>query len=550
MGRFKKHLSVLTTAILVAIGLVAAPTSAQAFADNDIIVGVVGTSIDAELREFSCYPPEGVTPTYIAEGTLPPGITLNSTNGKIQGTYTQAGTFTYSGNSGCEWTQNGIPYSQKSPQVIEFEVYAQAGATPQAPSLTVEALGNADCDVRITGSVPAEQDPRSLKLTMWSNSRPTPKVVTLREQPADTPFTLTFSPDYNFNQADSQKIRFSDSTWFDCNDVMSFSLSYQNQASPVATSPVRTAVTSFTVLNIEPVLFDVSVPDPLCTLSIDGWLDTTGDPGTRAEVIIEGEDSGNRMTIYPQLYENGFFDIDIPLADMTQYDSTDSGELAGDSTALRCGEWYFADAEITVNGQIVSGGTEGTTMLFCDAGTYKNGNVCAPAPAGSFVPAAGMTEALGCEKGTFQSLAGATSCLDAPKGFFVATKRATAATACPAGQTTLGTASTSARDCYVLKNQTFKTLKAPKVLKYGKSVTVPIVTDNNLPLAIVFGGRCYSAQTTMKVKVGRVTRTVAALKITAGTEDTVCTLTLTNEGDAVYKPFTSTTSIRVSRTGR
>jgi hypothetical protein len=54
----------------------------------------------------------------------------------------------------------------------------------------------------------------------------------------------------------------------------------------------------------------------------------------------------------------------------------------------------------------------------------------------------------------------------------------------------------------------------------------------------------------MKVKVGKITRNVQALKITAGTETTTCVLRLTNEGNAFYSPYTKVHTIKVTRTGK
>lgn len=552
MPALKKIISIFSASLLVAISLTVGSTGAQALESNDRVVGAVGSAISEYLPSFECTPPAGVTPTYYTNGTLPPGISLDPQTGRLTGTFSEAGTFNFTDSPGCQWSIGDQTWSQGQPVSVEFIVYAEAATSTPAPSLTVESLGNTWCSVQITGSVPAEQDPRSLTLTMWSASNPDPMVIALKDQPVDTPFTLTYNPGGpdNFSEEDLAKMRSISWEYYDCNELMSVQLSYKSHLSPVASSPVVTAVTSLGNLEATPVVISSYVPDPLCGIYLEGWLPTTGDLGTRATVLIEGETSGNIMTIHPLLYEAGYFDIYIPLGDMSQYLSSESGEIVAGSTNPVCGEDFMVSAVIVLNGQEIVGTTGGETSLFCDAGTYKNDTACSLAPAGTYSPEAGMSQPIGCEKGTFQNNTGATSCFDAPKGFYVATKRAISATPCPAGKTTLNEGSTSVQECYTLKTQAFTTFKAPKGLKYGQSVTLPTVTDSNLRTTIEISGRCEFVRTTMKVKVGKRTRTVDAVKIRAGNQSGTCNITLTNEGDAVYKPFTKSTTIKVSRTGK
>jgi hypothetical protein len=161
-----------------------------------------------------------------------------------------------------------------------------------------------------------------------------------------------------------------------------------------------------------------------------------------------------------------------------------------------------------------------------------------------------MNAATLCPKGTFQNATGAVQCIDAPIGTFVSRKGATSATLCPQGKVTEETGSTNVSECYALKNQAFTTLKAATKLKFGAAITVPAVTDNLIPLTVTATGACTQTEATMTVKVGKVSRTVRAVRITAGTVAGNCNVSFTNSGDAFYRAYSKNLVIKVSRTGK
>jgi len=98
----------------------------------------------------------------------------------------------------------------------------------------------------------------------------------------------------------------------------------------------------------------------------------------------------------------------------------------------------------------------------CTAGTYLDGTTCVPAPAGSFVPVDGATEATLCPVGTYQDEEGQTSCILADIGFFVDVAGAVAQTPCPAGTTTIATGSTSCIALIAFQSSTTGMTNGPK----------------------------------------------------------------------------------------
>ncbi|MEY2693749.1 MAG: hypothetical protein RL142_97 [Actinomycetota bacterium] len=537
--------AILTGALLVSV-------QDQASADETrAIVSVVGQSPSQMLYTNNCDAPEGSGRTYIHYGELPPGITLNGTTGMLEGAFTTAGTFIFDGSAGCSWN-NGATV-QVMQHYITFVVYETAAESTPAPTLTAEALGDRECTVRLTASIPATQDIGSLLLTISAPGEYEPEVFQLVEQPENTTFDLDVkldADDSSFIDSDLPLLRTSNRyIQADCNQRITFTLSYRHQMSPVASASV-VETGRFVNQNPDPVVVVDSWPSDLCWIGLDGWFPQSGDSGTRPTITITGEDSGNILTIYPILSGGGAFELDVPLDDMSQYFVSESGEIAQGSLAPDCGEFLSIEAIVTVDGANLVGDTQTLGMRWCDAGDFDNGDACVPAPAGSYVPGMGMTQATLCPKGTFQNLIGASACTDAPRGYYTDRVGSVEATPCPGGKVTEHTGSTSPLLCYVLKNQAFTTFKPLSKLKYRASTTVPLVTDSGFELARELSGRCATSITTMKVKVGKITRNVQALKITAGTETTTCVLRLTNEGNAFYSPYTKVHTIKVTRTGK
>ena len=549
----KRLISALSTLLLACIGLVALPQVAQAAGPGSRIVGVVGASPDVYFLPYACSADNGVQPRYYQLGDLPPGITLNSTTGYLSGTFQEAGEFQFSDFVGCRWYYGETEYSDYSysQQLVTttFEVYQEAAATPAAPTLTVDNLNDSSCSLRIRGSFPVQPDPGTAQISVTKGA--VVNMATLVGQEANTPFDFTYETRNNgFPYGDLFTDRIGEG--FACNESLDVRLSYKYHGSQVSSTVVNDVITSF--VSSKPVIYNLEKYFDSCLIRVSGSFPSSGDVGTRPQVQIYSTEFEKSVTIYP-IIDEGTFYIELPLDDFESYNAYDFGPLAepdGESQVPPgCGDEWEAYAFYTVNNQVIeSWPTFGDSRLYCDAGSFASAGSCVPAIPGTYAPSPGMTGSIPCPKGTFQSNAGATSCVEAAKGYYVNQLAAISATACPAGQTTLGTGSVTALECYVLKNQPFTTFKAPTKLKFRASLTVPLMTDSNLALGIALQGRCLSSVTTMKVKVGKVTRTVPALKITAGVEAGTCVLTLSNEGDAVYKPYTKVHTIKVSKTGK
>jgi CSLREA domain-containing protein len=100
------------------------------------------------------------------------------------------------------------------------------------------------------------------------------------------------------------------------------------------------------------------------------------------------------------------------------------------------------------------------TNTQCRAGSFDNGGAaCVPAPAGSFVAAAGATSATLCAPGSWQDQAGQTSCKPADPGYFVPGPGATAQTQCPTGTTSAG----GATECTAIPPTSFCPAQDPAV---------------------------------------------------------------------------------------
>ncbi|MFM2384362.1 MAG: Tyrosine-protein kinase ephrin type receptor-like [Actinomycetota bacterium] len=544
----KKLVSWFTSIVLALSGLVAAAIPAHADTASTY-VGAVGTTINENWYADECNPAPGATPTYFQDGELPPGITLNTATGYISGTYTQAGTFSFSARVGCSWFEGEINPSRSRTFTTEFIVYQEAAEAPVAPTLNVLANADEFCSLDITGIVPAEQDYRTLKLSIRTPGQSSGLEMTLNSQPANTPFTVNIEIDGEDSINDPDIATVDDYDYFGCNETLNVTLSYRYHVSPIATT-TETVITRFSSHTLTPKLMEQAYPAaPYCTVVIEGWFPSSGDVGTRPTLTLTAENS--IMMVYPYVESGGYFSAALPLDDMSLLAEFDDTVEIAQGTAPACGEFFDVVASYTLDGVVMSSQEEGFLgYRYCQAGSFDSGTACVQAPAGSYVSADGATAATLCPKGTFQGNTGSTSCIDAPIGYYVGTKGATQATQCPSSKVTAAVGATHVSECYSLKSQTFTSFKGSTKLKFNAFTLVPLVTDNQLDLEFRMEGRCAYSTTTMKVKVGKTTRTVPAMKITAGVEATVCRVTLLSNGNSIYKPYVKTHNIKVSRTGK
>ena len=483
--------------------------------------------------------------SYGIEGTLPPGIGLNTTSGVLAGIFEEAGTFVFSGRINCYYTgSNGNAAWTGTPVEATYIVYPEPAEVTPVPTLSVEALGGPNCDILVTGTFPEAQDAGSAKLIFSSNNGQIE--VTLVEQEASTPFTLTYSLNDPSLGSNPLVAAVNSDGELRCSSDIDVQLGYRYRTAPYAYAEVLDTYATFD-LPTRPHIAPASAGDNLCGVYLTGHFPTSGDRGTKPMVTIEGETG--EVSVIPTVDNQGVFYVWVPLDDLSEFDFY-FGSLVLSGPTPTCGEMMFATASIWVEGEEQFATTIVSPTRTCEPGTFDTGSECAPAPAGSFVAGKGMSSATLCPKGTFQSFTGAIECLDAPVGTYSDRKGAIEATICPSGKVTFEPGATHVSECYSLKNQAFTSLKVASKLKFGASVTIPAETDNRIPVTITSIGVCSQTDTNMRVKVGKVTREVRAVRITASSVAGTCSVNITNDGDPFYRGYTKNVVIKVSRTGK
>lgn len=544
MRKFKSLISTLLAIVLAAATLTFSPSAASALGLPTTITARVGDIYYHDLSPAGC---EGETGpiTYSIDGTLPPGIGLNPNSGVIAGIFTQEGTYPMAGTTNCFFPgPNGHPTGASYPTNATFIVLPEPAEVTPVPSLAVEALGGPNCDIEVTGTFPEEQDSGTAMLYLTSENGSL--AITLVEQAANTPFTLTYSVN---NPSLSGNPLVAESTTegeIRCSTDVDVELGYRFRTAPYAFAEVLATYATFD-LPTAPHIAVSNIGDNLCGLYLSGRFPTSGDRGTKPMVTVVGE--SGEISVIPAVNNRGEFFVWVPLDDLGEFNFY-NGSLVLNGPAPECGEMLLIGASLWVEGQEQNSGTMYSPSRYCDPGYFDNGEACLPAPAGSYVSGFGMNESILCPKGTFQEFTGANECMEAPIGTYVATKGAVLPVDCPSGKVTAEEGATHVSECYSLKKQTFKILKTTSKMKFGASILVPSVSDNLVPLTVQTIGNCTQSDTTMSVKIGKTRRTVAAVRITATSEAGQCSVRFNSDGDSYYRGFIKDMVIKVSRTGK
>lgn len=548
MKSFKSRIAVFVATLMFSVGLVAAPAFALPGELPGTVTATVGDQFSHSLAPHLCGSlPAGASGpiTYSMDSALPTGLALDAGTGEISGTFTEVGTWYPSGSVWCHFTGsngNGAAYGYQAASTFIVN-YPPAEFTP-VPTLEVTSLGGPECTLQVTGQFPEVQDAGSVKLIFESDHGILELTLVNKEE--DTPFTFTY-PISNYPPGEDPNVLAWDGDGtIRCSSDIDVRLGYQFRTAPIAYATVLDTYATFDLPN-RPHISPVAMGDSYCSIILSGRFPTSGDRGTKPTVTIESE--SGEVSVIPTVDNQGVFFAWIPLDDLSQFDY-DYGSLVLNGPVPSCNEMMVATASIWMEGQEEFASTMVVPSRICNPGTFNDGNACAPAPAGTYVAGMGMDNVRLCGKGTFQPNTGSTECFEAPPGSYVSTRGAVEPTICPSGKVTAEEGATHVSDCYSLKNQTFKILKNTSKMKFGASITVPSVSDNLVPLSVQTIGNCTQSDTTMSVKIGKVTRTVAAVRITASSEAGTCSVRFNSEGDAYYRGFAKNMVIKVSRTGK
>lgn len=544
----KKSLSKLLTFTLAIGALAFTPTASNAAGLPTTIIVSVGDIYYHDLSPAGCETlPAGATGpvTYGIDGTLPPGIGLNPNSGVIAGIFEEAGTWQMTGSTHCYYTAaNGNQGGAGYPTNATFVVYPEPADETPAPFLSVNANGGPNCELQIVGEFPEDQDLNTGVLYLQSDSG----VIEVRlvAQSPDTPFTIIV-PLSGWNPMEDPSI----ASWerdgtIKCSSEIDVRLGYRYRTAPYSFAEVNNTYATFD-LGVSPHITSVPYGDEFCSVFLTGRFLRSGDLGTKPTVTVQSE--SGEITILPTVDREGRFFIRLPLDDLGQY-SFEDGALVLNGPTPACGDEMGARANIWVNGEELESWTEAYSQRVCREGSYDDDDECLPAPAGTYVASMGSISPTLCPKGTFQSFTGASECFDAPVGTYVGTKGAIEPTSCPSGKVTFEPGAVHISDCYSLKNQSFKILKTTSKMKFGASITVPAVTDNLLSLEVNVIGECEMTPTSMNVKIGKTTRSVRAMRVTALSTAGFCTVSFTNQGDPYFRSYTKNMVIKVSRTGK
>jgi hypothetical protein len=544
MKTIKSRIALFVATLMFSVGLVASPAFALPGQLPSTVTGTVGDTFSHSLAPALCEGRQGPI-TYSMMDTLPTGLTLNATTGLISGTYEEEGTWQLSGYVYCQYTgSNGNPAQAGYPNSTTFTVSPPPAEFTPTPTLSVASIGGPDCTLEVTGEFPEVQDANSVKLIFESDNGILE--LTLANQAADTPFTFTY-PINNYSPGtDPMVLAWDADGQIRCSTDVDVKLGYRYRTAPIEFAEVLATYATFD-LPTRPHIAPAGAGDDLCGVYLSGRFPTSGDRGTKPMVTIES-DTGE-VAVIPAVDNQGVFYVWVPLDDLSEFEFY-VGSLVLSGPTPRCGEMMFATASIWIEGQEQFASTMVSASRICEPGTFDTSDECAPAPAGSYVAGRGMSQLTPCPKGTFQNLTGATECQDAPVGTYSDRKGSIEPTVCPSGKVTLEPGASHVSECYSLKSQTFKILKTTSKLKFGASIVVPSVSDNQIPLSVQSIGNCTQSDTTMPVKIGKVTRVVPAVRITATSEAGQCSVRFNSEGDSYYRGFVKDMVIKVSRTGK
>lgn len=154
-----------------------------------------------------------------------------------------------------------------------------------------------------------------------------------------------------------------------------------------------------------------------------------------------------------------------------------------------------------------------------------------------------------CNSGSIIDL-GKTKCTEVNRGFYTTQLNSITPISCPKGMTTATTASKSINDCYKPLVQSIVGFKSPKALKFKGTTNLSLVTNTKALATFKVAGPCTAKITNIITKVKGKKVTTKMLKVTAGKKAGICLVTLSSKSKDKYLALSTTTKIKVSKTGK
>jgi hypothetical protein len=468
---------------------------------------------------------------------IPPGMTWDSSTGHISGTPTTEGNYLL-GQVWCLISDpNGNPLSEGN--VLAGEIHVGPAGNPNppvdpqptVPAAEIWATPTRDnncgfrVDILFPSAYPIDAGTAELKMSSGDNF-----VIFTANNPAQHEWFNASS----WNLADSTADG-SDGIWskvdengrIQCGQFIQLELSYRSGGlgSALAVALV------FPVMGQSDNIFgEKSVYQNSCI--VKAFFQFGGQPTYIAEfddssvVISYTEANGYRADfLLPRVWlgDNGYISFN---------------ETAGTISNSSFGASNMEAQLLSTAGTPGGCGTPGQ-LFFSYQNLYTS---WAPFPQGANADVAALE---GCGLGSFAGslfVNEQDECTTAPIGTFVSTKGSKTPTSCPTGMTTEFMGSASPNDCYKPITQTTKALTAVKVMKFGKVLTLPGVTDQGNQVKVLATGTCRVT--------GIMVKGLPKLKITAGKKAGYCTLKINAPAKGKVANLVKTQKIKVSQTGK
>jgi hypothetical protein len=519
----------------------------------------VGTPIDVDMSCKPSYDGEVVgESSYVIGNTLPDGLTIDS-NWHLVGTPTtvqQVDVGFVRCYSGSDTPSNWMNYY--------FGVVNIIPASTKAPYVTITNLNDANCDVRVVGSMPTLPDPNSAKLLLSAGTSLVS--ASLADVQAGELVDLTFSAkDVSALVSDPKVTGFLDiagGSMDMCNSEMTATLAYQHGGAPAATASATSTPTIAPVIPTDPTVSWEALGDSSCTVRMTAvWPSLQ--VGATPHLYLATSTFGFDIWL-SGVQENTIIQRDFPIMDLTAFadgsvPGIDHYTTWGDAPVCDATPWQALTDVNDASGKLVGSISNGslrpslppTPPTLCTLGTYSETGTapCVPAEPGYYVDQVGATNQTPCNIGFFSNSAGSPFCAPAPKGSYVGATGSISARACPVGQTTALLAARSAYECYTQSTQTARGVRVLTVYKSSLKFTTVKTTDLGAPLTLTASGACTVSSVKVINKLNGKKVKVDRYQVALG-KTGKCTLTYSNAGTEKFKPITIVKKFKITKTGK
>jgi hypothetical protein len=558
MKKIMRRISAVAATIALALGgitaLGASPASAAVrpvVAFNAVTKATINVPFDVD---YSCAQDDPNGPPTSTVGTLandpdmemPPGLSLDLTDGHIKGTPTQIGSYK------LPWILCERPGFNEG--FVVGTIVVGLPMTPN-PDVSTTLINSADCRYDVNIMLPTVPDAGTVKVTFTTaNTSVTATLINL------TPLTVYQLPVRGGKLGDLS------SHWMvasmsaagpidiDCGEEINIRVGYQNFGAQEGSVELigLTPTASYST----PSLQSESYNDAACTIRVTGVLPSLAFDAT-PQLYVATDVFGYYINL-DEVSSGKMFSYEFPLSSKEAIEALDGVKnVTSWGTVPNCvNQFWF----VTLNA--LNEGYENVTVdanlvinvppVQCAPGTFsQTGSApCTDAAPGFFVLNSGERAQTPCPIGAFSADSRSTSCQSAPKGYYVKTTGALAATKCATGLTTELTGARSINECYKQKFQTAKAIKTPAKLKFGGKHETAGRADAGMNLNAVATGSCTVTKINKTVKQNGKNVKQPRWVIKATSKAGNCKVTFSNAGDYTYKPFSVTKTIKVTKTGK